>query len=123
MDRKIIKAAIDNIIANRRAQITERPEAVNIVDIPINGGGNDLLLKPGLTNKQIFGDLFPTLYAAGEADPVGKVISIANEQAKLLGYDPNNLTKQQTARLAAAVEPKLQAYIESFGDLLRYFNI
>jgi hypothetical protein len=120
MDRKIIKAAIDTIIANRRAQV---PDKGGIIDIPINGGGKDLLLKPGLTNEQIFGDLFPTLYAAGNADPIGKIISIVNEQAKLLGYDPNNLTKPEVNRLAAAVIPKVEAYINSFGDLLRYFNI
>lgn len=134
MNRKIIKAAIDAIILLRNAQNENVPSAASnqgsnaenvgkVVDVPINGGGPDELLRPGLTNDQIFGKLMPTLYMAGNADPIGKIISIANQQAKSLGYDPDNMTPQQSERLAASLEPELKKYFNSFGDIWSYLNV
>jgi len=137
MNRKTIKAAVDAIILLRYAQNEVAPSAAsnqaqttetnrNVggeVDVPINGGGPDLLLKPGLTNEQIFKDLMPALYAAGNADPIGKMKSIAEQQAKLLfGRVPANLTQKQADLLAKNMEGPLKEYLNNFGTLLSYFN-
>jgi len=137
MNRKTIKAAVDAIILLRYAQNEVAPSATsnqaqttetnrNVggeVDVPINGGGPDLLLKPGLTNEQIFKDLMPALYAAGNADPIGKIKSIAEQQAKLLfGRVPANLTQKQADLLAKNMEGPLREYLNNFGTLLSYFN-
>jgi len=137
MNRKTIKAAVDAIILLRYAQNEVAPSATsnqaqttetnrNVggeVDVPINGGGPDLLLKPGLTNEQIFKDLMPALYAAGNADPIGKIRSIAEQQAKLLfGRVPENLTQKQADLLAKNMEGPLKEYLNNFGTLLSYFN-
>lgn len=134
MNRKIIKAAIDAIILLRHAQNENVPSAASnqgsnaenvgkVVDVPINGGGPDLLLKPGLTNEQIFKELMPALYAAGNADPMGKIKSIAEQQAKLLfGRVPANLTHKQADLLAKNMEGPLREYLNNFGTLLSYFN-
>jgi len=140
MNRKTIKAAVDAIIllryaenevapsdASNQAQTTETNRNVGevggVVDVPINGGGPDLLLKPGLTNEQIFKELMPALYAAGNADPIGKIKSIAEQQAKLLfGRVPANLTQKQADLLAKNMEGPLNEYLNNFGTLLSYFN-
>jgi len=137
MNRKTIKAAVDAIILLRYAQNEVAPSATsnqaqttetnrNVggeVDVPINGGGPDLLLKPGLTNEQIFKELMPALYAAGNADPIGKIKSIAEQQAKLLfGRVPANLTQKQADLLAKNMEGPLKEYLNNFGTLLSYFN-
>ena len=137
MNRKTIKAAVDAIILLRYAQNEVAPSATsnqaqttetnrNVggeVDVPINGGGPDLLLKPGLTNEQIFKELMPALYAAGNADPMGKIKSIAEQQAKLLfGRVPANLTQKQADLLAKNMEGPLREYLNNFGTLLSYFN-
>jgi len=137
MNRKTIKAAVDAIILLRYAQNEVAPSATsnqaqttetnrNVggeVDVPINGGGPDLLLKPGLTNEQIFKELMPALYAAGNADPIGKIKSIAEQQAKLLfGRVPANLTQKQADLLAKNMEGPLREYLNNFGTLLSYFN-
>jgi len=137
MNRKTIKAAVDAIILLRYAQNEVAPSATsnqaqttetnrNVggeVDVPINGGGPDLLLKPGLTNEQIFKELMPALYAAGNADPIGKMKSIAEQQAKLLfGRVPANLTQKQADLLAKNMEGPLREYLNYFGTLLSYFN-
>lgn len=137
MNRKIIKAAIDAIILLRHAENENVPGAAsnqvsnaetnrNVggeVDVLINGGGPDLLLKPGLTNEQIFKELMPALYAAGNADPMGKIKSIAEQQAKLLfGRVPANLTQKQADSLAKNMEGPLREYLNNFGTLLSYFN-
>lgn len=137
MNRKTIKAAVDAIILLRYAENEVAPsdasqttetnrnvgEVGGVVDVPINGGGPDLLLKPGLTNEQIFKELMPALYAAGNADPIGKMKSIAEQQAKLLfGRVPANLTQKQADLLAKNMEGPLKEYLNNFGTLLSYFN-
>lgn len=135
MNRKIIKAAIDAIILLRHAQNENVPSAASnqgsnaenvgkVVDVPINGGGPDLLLRPGLTNEQIFGKLMPTLYMAGNADPIGKIKSIAEQQAKFLfGRVPEKLTQKQADLLAKNMEGPLKEYMDSFGDIWSYLNV
>jgi hypothetical protein len=99
-------------------------EVGGVVDVPINGGGPDLLLKPGLTNEQIFKDLMPALYAAGNADPIGKIKSIAEQQAKFLfGRVPEKLTQKQADLLAKNMEGPLKEYMDSFGDIWSYLNV
>ena len=138
MNRKIIKAAIDAIILLRNAENVntlnspvpgpqKESESVanagKIVDVPINGGGSDLMLKPGLTNQQIFGKLFPALYAAGNADPISKIASIVKQQA--VGYDVNNfnsMTPEQKEKLAYSTANALNNYLNSFGTIWEYFN-
>jgi hypothetical protein len=139
MNRKIIKAAIDAIILLRNAENVntlnspvpgpqKESESVanagKIVDVPINGGGSDLMLKPGLTNQQIFGKLFPALYAAGNADPISKIASIVKQQA--VGYDVNNfnsMTPEQKEKLAYSTANALNNYLNSFGTIWEYFNL
>jgi hypothetical protein len=145
MNRKIIKAAIDAIILLRNAENVntlnspvpgQQKESVSvanagkIVDVPINGGGPDLMLKPkpGLTNQQtnqeIFGKLFPVLYAAGNADPISKIASIVKQQA--VGYDVNNfnsMTPEQKEKLAYSTANALNNYLNSFGTIWEYFNL
>ena len=138
MNRKIIKAAIDAIILLRHAENENVPGATsnqaqttetnrNVggeVDVPINGGGPDLLLKPGLTNEQIFKELMPALYAAGNADPIGKIKSIAEQQAKFLfGRVPEKLTQEQADKLAENMKGPLKEYMDSFGDIWKYLNV
>jgi hypothetical protein len=138
MNRKIIKAAIDAIILLRNAENVntlnspvpgpqKESESVanagKIVDVPINGGGSDLMLKPGLTNQQIFGKLFPALYTAGNADPISKIASIVKQQA--VGYDVNNfnsMTPEQKEKLAYSTANALNNYLNSFGTIWEYFN-
>jgi hypothetical protein len=139
MNRKIIKAAIDAIILLRNAENVntlnspvpgpqKESESVanagKIVDVPINGGGSDLMLKPGLTNQEIFGKLFPVLYAAGNADPISKIASIVKQQA--VGYDVNNfnsMTPEQKEKLAYSTANALNNYLNSFGTIWEYFNL
>jgi hypothetical protein len=139
MNRKIIKAAIDAIILLRNAENVntlnspvpgpqKESESVanagKIVDVPINGGGSDLMLKPGLTNQEIFGKLFPVLYAAGNADPISKIASIVKQQA--VGYDVNNfnsMTPEQKEKLAYSTANALNNYLNSFGTIWQYFNL
>ena len=139
MNRKIIKAAIDAIILLRNAENVntlnspvpgpqKESESVanagKIVDVPINGGGSDLMLKPGLTNQEIFGKLFPALYAAGNADPISKIVSIVKQQA--VGYDVNNfnsMTPEQKEKLAYSTANALNNYLNSFGTIWEYFNL
>jgi len=139
MNRKIIKAAIDAIILLRNAENVntlnspvpgpqKESESVanagKIVDVPINGGGPDLMLKPGLTNQEIFGKLFPALYAAGNADPISKIASIVKQQA--VGYDVNNfnsMTPEQKEKLAYSTANALNNYLNSFGTIWEYFNL
>jgi hypothetical protein len=138
MNRKTIKAAVDAIILLRYAENEVAPSAASnqaqttetnrnmggVVDVPINGGGPNLLFKPGLTNQEIFGDSMLALYAADNADPIGKIKSIAEQQAKLLfGRVPANLTKKQADLLAKKMEGPLKEYINSFGTILSKLNL
>ena len=132
MNRKIIKAAIDAIILLRNAENVntlnspvpgpqKESESVanagKIIDVPINGGGPDLMLNPGLTNQEIFGKLFPALYAAGNADPIRKIASIVKQQADFFGYDVNRMTPQQTQQLASSTADAVNNYLNSFGSI------